>query len=149
MVEQHPEDPTLLNEKCWEVVSRPGASESAYRTAVRWAETACRIAPKDGSYLNTLGVAQYRLGRYNDALATLTRSNALNGGRDPWDLAFLAMAQHRLGRTEEVRRTLSELRDVMKTPPPGCAAESSESLLREVEAVIDFDPGFPADPFAP
>jgi hypothetical protein len=51
--------------------------------------------------LNTLGVAQCRMGRYEEALATLTKSEQLNRGRgDQADPAFLAMALHRLGRRE-------------------------------------------------
>jgi hypothetical protein len=45
-----------------------------------------------------LGVAQYRMGRYREAVATLVESEKLNAvafqGSHPEDLAFLAMAQH-------------------------------------------------------
>ena len=46
--------------------------------ALRLAEAACRLEPKHGYYVNTLGVAQYRAGQYAEALATLTRSEPLN-----------------------------------------------------------------------
>jgi hypothetical protein len=64
--------------------------------------------------LNTLGVAQYLAGLEPVALATATHSNALNQGKVPDDLAFLAMAHQRLGQTSEARATLDRLRDLMR-----------------------------------
>ena len=51
-------------------------------------------------WLSTAWVSTRRPGR-------LTRSNQLNGNREPADLAFLAMAQHRLNQVETARATLS------------------------------------------
>ena len=62
-----------------------------------------------GDYLNTLGIAQYRTGRYEEALQTLTRSSAMNGGNQVSDLAFLAMTYYRLGRLAEASATLLQL----------------------------------------
>ena len=57
-----------------------------------------------GVFLNTLGVVQYRMGRYDAAVATLERSLAANHGQlDGLDLIFLAMAHHRLGHRSEAR----------------------------------------------
>ena len=54
------------------VAGRPGAERSAYDLAAQRAELACRLMPFVGSYQTTLGMAQYRLGKYQEALATLT-----------------------------------------------------------------------------
>ena len=62
LLDQYAEDPNLLNERSWALVSRPGAKADDYRTALRWAEAACRLVPKAAAYLNPLGVAQYRVG---------------------------------------------------------------------------------------
>jgi hypothetical protein len=113
------------------------------------ADVACRYEPTIGFYQNTLGVAQYRVGRYGDAVATLTRSDTLNGGQLPADLAFLAMAQQRLGQSDAARQTLARLRAAMKSPPPNHDAKENAAFLREAEVVIELDPAFPADPFAP
>ena len=81
----------------------PGASAAAYDRALRQAEAACRLVPHDGNYLNTLAAAQYRIGKYHEAVATLKRSGPLNAtvqdGPLPEDLAFLVLAEHRLGHT--------------------------------------------------
>ena len=50
--------------------------------------------------LNTLGVAQYRVGEYEEALNTLRQSDRLNGGI-PEDLAFIAMSLHQLDEKEQ------------------------------------------------
>ncbi len=127
-----------------------GCRAPAYRRALRVAEVACRLAPNNGLYLNTLGVAQYRSGRYSDAVTTLMRSDQLNaqplGGSEPADLAFLALAQHRLGQTEKARDTLRRLRETMKKPERAKNQES-QGFLREAET-IEQDLVFPADPFA-
>ncbi len=104
LLDQYAEDPNLLNERSWALVSRPGAKADDYRTALRWAEAACRLVPKAAAYLNTLGVAQYRVGNYRAAVETLG-SSAINAadprGSVPADLAFLAMAGIPSGRESQ------------------------------------------------
>jgi hypothetical protein len=102
----------------------------------------------DGRYLNTLGVAQYRAGKYAAALATLTRSNEINRNREAGDPAFLAMTQHRVGQAAAARATLDRLRAVMKTPAVATDSES-QAFLREAEALILRLPAeLPEDVFA-
>jgi hypothetical protein len=137
-----------LNDASWPVVMDPGSAPAAYRLALRRAEAASGDLPDNSRVMNTLGVAQYRVGLYREALATLSRSNTLNGGREPADLAFLAMAQQSLGQHEAARQTLSQLRAAMKTPSGITSPADSAAFLREAEALIELDPAFPADPFA-
>jgi WD40 repeat protein/tRNA A-37 threonylcarbamoyl transferase component Bud32 len=148
LAEHWPESASALNNRSWRVACKPGRYPSEYQRALRVAEAACRCESNNGFYLNTLGVVQYRVGLYPEALATLTRSDTLNGGRYPADLAFLAMAQQRLGQVEAARRTLTRLRATMKAPAPNTNAEEDAAFHSEAEAVIELDPAFPADPFA-
>ena len=105
---------------------KQGRDASEYLLALRRAEMACRYDPDFGCYVTTIGVVQYRIGRYREAEDTLTRSYALNidsippefGFRKVADLAFLAMAQQRLGQSDAARRSLAQLRTTMKSP--GC-----------------------------
>jgi TolA-binding protein len=86
-----------------------------------------------------LGVAQYRIGRYTDALATLTQCEKLNATKEgslPSDLAFLAMSQHQIGKKDEAKTTLERLRKVMKQPSWSQDAVSA-SFLREAEELIE------------
>jgi tetratricopeptide (TPR) repeat protein len=142
-----PESALECNNVAWSLVRDPGQPESTHRRALRLAETAGRLEPDNGSFLNTLGVAQYRNGLLAEALATLTRSNDLNKGQEPTDLAFLALAQHRLGQSEKARTTLGRLRELMKNPRLADDQES-QAFLHEAET-IELDRLFPADPFAP
>jgi Flp pilus assembly protein TadD len=78
------------------------------------AQTACRLAPNNGGFLNTQGIAEYRAGQYPAALATLTQADSLNGGI-PADLAFLAMSHHQLGNSEKAKETLVRLRESLRS----------------------------------
>jgi WD40 repeat protein len=151
LAERHPVDAMRLNNASWSVAGRPDAEAAAYRLALRQAETACRSSPEDGVFLNTLGVAQYRVGQYRQAVATLTHADKLNSvayrGSTPADLAFLAMAQHRLGQMEQARAALSRLREAMRKPQWNNDQEA-QGFLREAE-VLELDLVLPADPFAP
>jgi tetratricopeptide (TPR) repeat protein len=144
-------DPTSawdLNNSAWALVKRPNRPEADSRRGLRLAERACQLEPNNGAYLNTLGVAKYRMGQYEKSQATLTQSNRLNGNRGPADLAFLAMTQHRLHQVEAARATFQRLREVMKDPRIAANAEN-QGFLREVESAIPNSPEQPKDVLAP
>src|SRR5262249_40062169 len=125
----------FLNNVSWEIVRFPGRSPADYDRALRAIEAAGQLEPEDGDFLYTLGVAQYRVGQYEKALSTLTRSNQLNGNGVPADLTFLAMALHRLGQNETARATLNRLREVMKNSEAGASAEN-QAVLREANRLV-------------
>jgi tetratricopeptide (TPR) repeat protein len=113
----HPENFAQLSQVVWKVVMTRDAGKDAYDLAIRQAQAAINLKPQDGYLLKTLGVAQYRAGRYTDAMETLTKSAKLNGSKqrsDRTELAFLSMTQHQLGKTDDAKATLARLRDVMK-----------------------------------
>ncbi len=151
LAERVPENPLSLQTASWSVSRRADADASAYRLAMRQAEAACRLIPNDEGLQEALGVAQYRVGLYRDAVATLTRADplraALVGEPTPAELAFLALSQHRLGRIDQARATLGRLRELMKKPERA-RSEQDQNFLREAEALVA-DLAFPADPFAP
>ena len=55
----------------------------------------------------------FRCGEYSEALTTLTTSNGLHSGKEPADLAFLAMTQERLGMRNAARTTLQKLKVIL------------------------------------
>jgi Flp pilus assembly protein TadD len=134
------EDPNHLNTLSWSVVSHPDAPASRYRQALLQAQQAHNLDPTNGPYLNTLGVAQYRLRHYSAALESLTRSEPPNAatfkGPHPSDLAFLAMTQYQLGHKDKAMASLARLREAMKLPR---WAQNTEAVafLREAEALIE------------
>jgi uncharacterized protein HemY len=71
------------------------------KRAVELAKNAIKLAPKEGNFWNTLGVAHYRAGDWKAALDALTNSMELRKGGDSSDWFFLAMAHWQLGHKEE------------------------------------------------
>jgi tetratricopeptide (TPR) repeat protein len=135
-------NPATLNEAAWKVVSNRALEKADYAQALRLAEAAAEAAPANGHILNTLGVAQYRMGQFKEALATLTQSekrNASRNGSHPSDLAFLAMTQHGLGQREQAQATLSRLIEIMKKSTWVNNPEA-QGYLREAEERINGKP---------
>jgi|GEM_PF-6243147 len=95
--------------------------------------------PTSGNILNTLGVAQDRLGRYGDALATLKHSDELSSKRTkgslPADVAFIAMSLYHLDKKGEAGKAFERLRRVMSNPKYA-NDEEAQALLKEAEALI-------------
>jgi WD40 repeat protein len=140
LAEQWAEDPQALNDAGWQVVRVGGEAPERYARALRHAEAACRLESENAKYLRTLGIAQYRAGRFKDALATLTRADQrnlrTNQNSDPADLAFLAMTQFQLGKKAEARSAFVQLLQAMKEPVVAGDAEYQD-FRREAEALID------------
>jgi WD40 repeat protein/serine/threonine protein kinase len=139
VVHNHGEDLLELTNAAWKAVKTRDAGKDSYALALRQAEAAVKVAPGIGFTYNTLGIAQYRMGRYADALATLRKSEKLNATKDgskPADLAFLAMSEHQLGKGDEAKATLARLREVMKQPFWAGYAEA-QGFLREAEELIE------------
>ncbi len=141
LTQLHPEDPVRLNQASWNVVRSPEGDPAAYRLALRRAEAAARLLPRKAALLNTLGVAQYRAGKYTEAIATLTRSDGLQNGV-PDDLAFLALAHFRAGQKEKALAVLDRLRAVMKKPE-WAGSKEAQGFLQEAEGLIRGEPQGP------
>jgi WD40 repeat protein/serine/threonine protein kinase len=133
------ENPMQLNKAAIEAVTMRRQTSAVYRRALHWAKAACRLEPANGEFLNTLAAAQYRLGNYEHALATLVRAELLNGDRNegPWprNLALRAVLEIQMGRTEPARATLDQLREVLKSPR-GSDAVDAKNWQREAEELI-------------
>jgi WD40 repeat protein len=113
LAETFPENAPLLNETSWVIVSRPGADAAAYERAWHLAQAACGAAPDFAGYINTLGVAYYRIGMYPEAITTLQKSlpgDAANG-QDACDLYFLALCHYQLGNPAKAREFLERAKD--------------------------------------
>jgi uncharacterized protein HemY len=139
VAQTYPENSNQLNNLAWPLVKLPGGETSRYRKALRYSEESCQLEPENGMFLNTLGVAYYRVGNYEKALEVLARSEKANAvpdiGSDPGDLAFLAMAHHQLGHTREAEAMLQLLRVRMKDPR-GMQYAGVAGFLREAEELL-------------
>jgi GlpG protein len=97
-----------LNSAAWLMTTAPDPNLHDYRRAVNYARRAVRHAPDDASYLNTLGVALYRIGEWRETRDTLARAMAARDGGGACDWLFAAMADFRLGNEAEARRWLAK-----------------------------------------
>jgi serine/threonine protein kinase/WD40 repeat protein len=92
-----PESAAACNNLAWSYVTAPEPLLDPAR-GLAMAEKAVRLEPGNASYRNTLGVAYYRAGRYNDAIAVLCSN--IEAEEDTvlgCDFCFLAMSHQRLG----------------------------------------------------
>ncbi|MCG3131604.1 MAG: Serine/threonine-protein kinase PknD [Phycisphaerae bacterium] len=93
------------NSEAWGIVLYADRSAEEYAFARRLIEPICAAFPEEPAYLNTRGVAEFRLGEFEKARETFERCLALTRerGQPPQvaDQIFLAMALHRLGRVDE------------------------------------------------
>jgi tetratricopeptide (TPR) repeat protein len=142
-------------------VSQADQDLEHYTIALGWAEEAVRHDPDNAQILNTLGVAQYRVGAYDKALATLTRSDELDrrpdasrngsstsapasqpvrsGAADlfhPANAAFIAMAQFKLGHVDEAKASLARLRELMRDTRHA-ANEEYQAFLADAANLIE------------
>jgi WD40 repeat protein/serine/threonine protein kinase len=135
------QDPERYRQAAWTLVRQPYLNTFQYRFALHQAETACRLAPREGKYRLILGVSQYRTAQYPQALETLGEADRLHEGI-PANLAFLAMTQWQLGQQEQAQATLTRLRETTHKPEWAKTAEA-QAFLHEAEALLQ-EPRKPA-----
>jgi WD40 repeat protein len=168
---QRSDNAKAIKQATWSIVRRPGAPVDRYRQALRYAQAACKLEPNSGIYLTTLGIAQYRNGKYTDAISTLTRSEMLNSKYEhkytdaisgltrsemlnlnkyahwPYDCTFLAMTHFQLGQKDRAAVLLEDVRDRMKNHR-WADDDDSRSFLEEAEALIEGWPDRTRMPYA-
>jgi WD40 repeat protein/serine/threonine protein kinase/tetratricopeptide (TPR) repeat protein len=96
-----PRDAQILNNIAWFLASCPDPRFRDPAQAVQLAKRATGLAPREGDYWNTLGVASYRAGDLKGALQSLGKSAQLRSGGNSFDYFFLAMARWQLGQKDE------------------------------------------------
>jgi WD40 repeat protein/tRNA A-37 threonylcarbamoyl transferase component Bud32 len=132
------EDAYKLSDESWQVVSSPGGDPNACRVALEKAKKASNLEPIGPSILATLGVAQYRVGAYEDALTTLTKADKIwTDAKDPRPeaIAFMAMTLQKLGRNEEAKAALERLRTLLKDEQFAQDGQA-KAFLAEAEKLI-------------
>jgi serine/threonine protein kinase/WD40 repeat protein len=143
----------LCNNLAW-ILATGHASTRDPQRAMSLARRAIELAPEQAIYLNTLGVAQYRAGRYREAVSILEKSlTAGGGGSDAFDLFFLTMARFKLGQIAQARadfdRAVKWRRDHPNLTQPDWSDEL-DAFQTEARALLDGPPAeLPADVFAP
>ena len=88
-------------------------------------------------------MAQYRLGRYREALATFTQADQKGAGI-PVNLAFLAMTHHQLGQPEQAQATFARFQETL-SQPQSTRNEELQGLRREAEELMGDKPALPME----
>lgn len=83
----------------------------------RCSSESCGLEPDNRSFRNTLGVAQYRVGLHEEALATLCRSGdmaiCISECEEAYDMGIIAMALHKVGQLERARTAYQKLLELV------------------------------------
>jgi formylglycine-generating enzyme required for sulfatase activity/S1-C subfamily serine protease len=147
-IELAPKNAGAHNTLAWLLATCPDVKLRDPQQAVKLAKKAVQLAPKEGIYWNTLGVAHYRAGDWKAAVAALDKSRDLNKGGDADTWLFLAMAHHELGNHDEARKRYDQAlawmnknkaaleKDRTKAEELRCFHREAEEVLREVKNSI-------------
>lgn len=131
------------NELVWALVERPGLAPETYALVARFAVGVLLAAPEREDFVDTVGFALHRAGRFEEAIAQIEEARRLrrdsptgSGGRgEVADLACLAMAQHGLGRKALASAALDDLDELMSDPAVG-SDPVHRMLVDEARAVL-------------
>jgi serine/threonine protein kinase/WD40 repeat protein len=121
-----PDQPSIrgtLARRCknyaWNLANTTGSSRNPER-ALTLARRSVELDPTQAYYITTLGVAQYRAGRFAEAVATLDRSLAAGPGQsDGYSLFFQAMAHWQLGHKPEAQACFRKAAEWMEKHQQG------------------------------
>jgi len=108
------QDAGTLNWQAWSVIFSTDRSDVEYREALEKFEKAVSYNPNNYRYIAHLGVAQYRVGAYEQAVATLARAGKM--AREADRVAYLltdayrAMALQQLGRDTQADAAMQQAR---------------------------------------
>ncbi len=97
MHDREPDSANIANELAWNLLMAPAGLRNVER-AVSLAEAAMSLQPDSANFRNTLGVAYFRAGKYEDAIRQLEQNLTSTPDRLlVWDLYFLAMSHAAVG----------------------------------------------------
>jgi tetratricopeptide (TPR) repeat protein len=132
----NPKNPDSHTALAWLLATCPDAKARHPDQAVTLARKAVHLAPKTARYWNTLGVAHYRAGDWEAAVAALDKVGELSGGGDASTWLFLAMAHRKLGNPGVARKLYKQAVQWLETNRK--ALENDEGglakLLRDFQA---------------
>jgi serine/threonine protein kinase/WD40 repeat protein/Flp pilus assembly protein TadD len=131
-------DPRRLNNQAWRLVMGPKEQRDPAR-ALALLQQAIEREPENDVFLNTLGVAQYRNGKYAAASHTLEKSLTIGKSRsDGLNLFFLAMCHAKLDDADRAKDCFDRAvkwTETQKEPSPQWT-EELKAFRAEAEAEL-------------
>jgi len=126
------------NNQAWWSCEGADCDDPSAAAAVVSAGEALALVPDDPNYLNTQGVAWYRLGFYEEAIATLLRSDLGYESGDLVNWAFITMSHQRLGRVDAARESLAYLEELVAEALDYEGNEPSVEDLEYLEGLMKY-----------
>jgi eukaryotic-like serine/threonine-protein kinase len=102
----NPNSPVRMNALAWYLVSARDSGQWRPSEALDLARRASKASPDSDLAFNTLGLAAYRAGHWDEAIDSLNRAVQMDGNRDPTNFFFLAMAHWRRGDQDKAQSFL-------------------------------------------
>jgi tetratricopeptide (TPR) repeat protein len=102
--------------------------------AIEFAKKAIAVEPRIAQYWHTLGVAQYRAGKWQEALDSFDKSMVLQNGGDGLDWYFVAMAHWQLGDKNRAAQFFHNAEDWKKNEHVG--PDDLEGLDHEAASLL-------------
>jgi hypothetical protein len=140
------------NNLAWLLATCPELAWRDPPRAVAFARRAVDLFPEDGNAWNTLGVAYYRAGNQDKALAALNRSLEVRQGGDAYDWFFLAMIEQERGRIEQAGHFFEQAIAWVQANRPQDEelhrfwAEAAAKLNRSAPPALESRPNSPLTP---
>jgi tetratricopeptide (TPR) repeat protein len=101
---EYPDSPVLCNRAARFFANYVDPQIRRPEEAIRLARRAADLAPRDPDIWNTLGIAYFRSGQWQQAIEPFETSVKLREGGDAWDWFYLAMVHGQLGQKDEGRK---------------------------------------------
>ncbi|MGE0697196.1 MAG: protein kinase [Pirellulales bacterium] len=121
-----PCDAGALNDFAWKSVVSHDVRPAVAALAIEAADQATKTAPNDPMIFNTLGVAQYRAGQWEESIASLTKAEELAPDKHSgFNWFFQAMSNWQLDQKDEARTWYDKSVEWMEKNQP-----KNEELLR-------------------
>jgi hypothetical protein len=116
------------NHDAWLLAKLPNRDS---RRAIELAREAIQLAPEVGNYWNTLGVACFRAGQWDESIRALDKSILLMAGKnESFNTFFLAMAYWQQHNTEQAIKLYDQAVTWMEKNKAGLKQEHAEELYR-------------------
>jgi len=117
VLESQPEDVAKIESACRSKIERRDASPAEYELALRQADVLVRIQSGNPHYLAVLALAQFRTGKYAEAVKNVQQAielaRAETGTDSPFHIAILAMAQFKTGQTKPALANYRDMNDLL------------------------------------
>jgi hypothetical protein len=137
-VEVSPENSTYHNGLAWLLATCPNSVYRESALAVEHARKAVELEPDAPEFWNTLGVAYYRIGEWQQAIDMLSKAEQLQPETHfGYNAFFLAMAHWQLGEKDTARQLFEQAaRWQSSTNPPVSDREELDRFRAEAELLL-------------